>query len=169
MAMIKRLTLAVSLLLACAAGAETPMRMTAKPEALIVFSRDLRMGARIVNEAGTGVIASLSKPALIQLEAGFWTDKRLKTASGTMVRLRCTARFVMADGSRSKVVLNKICHKGDLAKTADAWTLMPLNFRFRPVASDPAGVMGVELTVTDEISGKTGVMLPTFDWQGGHE
>lgn len=158
--------LLILLALAAPALAETPVKMIARPEALIVFSKDLRLGARIVDK-NDALVASLQTPVEIDLEAGFWTDKSITEPGVKTVRLRCTARFVMADGSRGKQVLNTLCHEGDLADTANAWTQMQIGLRFRPVASDPAGVMGVELTVTDELSGKTGVMMPTFDWQGG--
>ena len=165
MSMFKALV--VLLAMTTAGWAETPLKMTARPEALIVFSDDLRMGARIVDKSGDKLVASLNAPEEITLQAGFWTDKSITKRGVKSVRLRCTARFVMADGSRGKKVLNTICYKGDLADTANTWTLMKVGLRFRPVVTDPAGVMGVELTVTDELSGTTGVLIPTFDWRGG--
>ncbi len=138
---------------------------TARPEALIVFSDEIRMGARLVGETGDALVMALDAPATIKMQAGFWTDAK----ATSKVRLRCQARFVMADGRIGNEVMNTICHSGDLAKTANSWTLLDADLLFIPDLTDPAGIMGVELRVTDEVGGTTGVLQPTFDWQGGQK
>lgn len=160
MSMIKMLLTA--LLLASPALAESPATKP-RPEVLIVFSKDMRMGARLTDDYGAGLISELKKPVFMRLEAGFWTDG---AATGKVI-LRCTARFVMADGTKGKTVVDKICYENALSKTANSWTLMKTDLRFRPVVTDPAGVMGVELTVRDMLSGTSKTLTPTFDWQGG--
>lgn len=143
---------------------EVGISKPAQPEDLIVFSDMIRMGARVVFDKNEALADEVELPAKLRLEVGFMTD----TAAGDQkVKLRCEVRFVAPDGVVSDWKANKICYEGNLADTAGDWTLIPLDFKFIPEKTDLNGASGVEVQVTDEVSGLRKVMMPTYGWMGG--
>lgn len=138
--------------------------VAARPESLIVFSDQIRMGARVVFDADESLAAEVTTPALLRLEVGFMTDK---AAGDQQVRLRCKIRFVAPDKTVGAFQKNDICYEGNLADTAGKWTLLKLKFKFRPQVSDLNGASGVWVEVTDDLSDTAKVMMPTYGWMGG--
>lgn len=148
-------------------GEETSMvgpDVAAQPEDLIVFSDQIRMGARVVLDADESLAHEVTEPSLLRLEVGFMTDK---AAGNQQVRLRCKIRFVAPDKTVGGFQKNDICYEGNLADTAGTWTLLKLKFKFRPQVSDLNGASGVWVQVTDELSDTEKVLMPTYGWMGG--
>lgn len=133
-----------------------------QPEALGVFSDDLRMGARIVLDGTEDLATAVTGKQVMALQFGFWTDKAAKG----LVRLNCSAAFVAPDGTKGEVVKDGLCYDGDLVETADSWTQSGWELKFHATESDEPGTAAVMLTVTDEISGEKIVLAPTYRWLG---
>ena len=49
------------------------------------------------------------------------------------------------------------------------WVLLEVTTDFIPEATDPTGTSGVELTVSDRVSGASLVLMPTYGFSGGTE
>lgn len=150
---------------AALAQSEVPLKLgkaDPQPEALGVFSDELRMGARIVMDGTEDLATAVRGKDVMALQFGFWTD----AAAEGPVKLRCTASFVMADGKKSKIVKDGICHDGDLADTRDSWTQSDWVLKFHNTETDIVGTGAVMLTVTDELSGDKIVLAPTYRWLG---
>lgn len=142
-------------------GAAAPM-----PEDLNLMKNGLRVGARVV-VAGTEEPAMTSAPGdHLRFEAGFLPGADL--APGDAV-LDCTLRFVSARGERGNPVMSGLCFDGARAVAKGEWVLLDVTTEFMPEASDPSGTSGVELTVTDSVSGASLVLMPTYGFSGGTE
>jgi len=153
------------LLASAAMAGEGELRLGAaepRPEALAVFSDDLRMGARIVLDGTEDLATAVTGQQVMVLQFGFWTDKAAKG----LVRLHCSAAFVAPDGTQGAVVKDGLCHDGDLIETADSWTQSDWELKFHATDGDQPGTAAVMLTVTDEISGEKIVLAPTYRWLG---
>ena len=142
-------------------GSAAPM-----PEDLNLMKNGLRVGARVV-VAETEDPAMVSAPGdVLRFEAGFLPGADL--APGGAV-LDCTLRFVSARGERGQPVKSGRCFDGARAVAKGEWVLLDVTTEFIPETSDPSGTTGVELTVTDGVSGATLVLMPTYGFSGGTE
>lgn len=133
-----------------------------QPEALAVFSDDLRMGARIVMDGTEDLATAVTGKAVMALQFGFWTDAEAKG----LVRLQCSAAFVGPDGKKGAVVKEGLCFDGDLIERQDSWTQSEWDLKFHASNEDVPGTAAVMLTVTDEITGQKIVLAPTYRWLG---
>lgn len=137
-----------------------------QPEHLAVMDNGLRVGARVV-VAETGEPAMSSVPGdLLRFEAGFLPGADL--APGGAV-LDCTLRLVSARGEHGQPVKTGPCFDGARAVATGEWVLLDVTTDFMPEASDPTGTSGVELLVTDRVSGAELVLMPTYGFGGGAE
>lgn len=133
-----------------------------QPEALGVFSMDLRMGARVVMDGTEDLATAVKGEDVMALQFGFWTDAE---AQGP-VKLICKASFVMADGSKSKVIKEGVCFEGTLDDKQGTWTQSDWGLKFHNTDTDIVGTAAVMLTVTDELKGDQLVLAPTYRWLG---
>lgn len=137
---------------------------TPRPEALNLMKNGLRVGARVVMD-GTGDPAMTSAPGdRLRFEAGFLPGADL--APGGAV-LTCELRFVSAKGARGKAVKQGTCFDGTRAVAKGEWVLLDIATVFQPTPDDPTGASGVELTLTDSVSGASLVLMPTYGFSGG--
>lgn len=137
----------------------------AQPEHLQVFDPRIRMAARIVFKGGDRLADRVTGPAVLRVEMGFITSKDVPHDT---VRLRCRYLFVAPDNTSSEVMDQRLCWQGNLGDVAGQWVPMDkARFDFRPDPTDPNGTHAVHVEVTDEISGRVKVFLPSYDWQGG--
>lgn len=133
-----------------------------QPEALAVFSDELRVGARIVMDIDESLATAVHGTDVMALQFGFWTDE----AADGPAKLICKASFVMADGTKSKVIKEGVCFEGDLKDFRDSWTQSNWVLKFHNTKTDIVGTAAVMLTVTDEVSGDQVVLAPTYRWLG---
>lgn len=142
-------------------GTATPM-----PEDLNLMKNGLRVGARVV-VAGTEDPAMTSAPGdQLRFEAGFLPGADLPPGGAV---LDCTLRFVSARGERGQPVMSGPCFDGTQAVAKGEWVLLEVTTDFIPEATDPTGTSGVELTVSDRVSGTSLVLMPTYGFSGGTE
>ena len=142
-------------------GTAAPM-----PEDLNLMKNGLRVGARVV-VAGTEEPAMTSAPGdHLRFEAGFLPGADLPTGGAV---LDCTLRFVSARGDRGQPVMSGPCFDGTRAVAKGEWVLLEVTTDFIPEATDPTGTSGVELTVSDRVSGTSLVLMPTYGFSGGTE
>lgn len=142
-------------------GAATPM-----PEDLNLMKNGLRVGARVVMVESEGPAMTSAPGDHLRFEAGFLPGADL--APGAAV-LDCTLRFVSARGERGQPVKSGPCFDGARAVAKGEWVLLDVTTEFTPETADPTGTSGVELTVTDGVSGATLVLMPTYGFSGGTE
>lgn len=131
-----------------------------RPEQAVRMPGGLILTASLRDDAG-GLAATVMRPEVIRL------DLALSLPEGAAeVRLRCKARFLDAENPPGPVRSDSICFEGRV-QGGTAPVPSDLAFRFRPSASDPAGTLGVELIVMDEITGDGRSLVVTYDWRGG--
>lgn len=135
-----------------------------EPEVLKVFDDRIRMGARLVYSGSEDLALDVTEVRKIDLQMGFISSKDVARDD---VRLHCVARWVDPDGIVSDPVREGTCFEGNLGDVAGQWVTLDLPLTFRPNRQDQRGNTGVQVIVTDEISGAELYLVPSFYWRGG--
>jgi len=135
-----------------------------EPEVLKVFDDRMRMGARLVFSGSEDLALDVTQARKIDLQMGFITSA---DAVADDVRLRCVVRWVSPDGILSEPVRDVVCFEGNLGDVAGQWVPMSLDLTFRPDPDDAPGNTGVQVIVTEELTGTEVYFVPSFFWRAG--
>ncbi len=135
-----------------------------EPEVLKVFDDRMRMGARLVYSGSEDLALDVTEVRKIDLQMGFITSADVARDD---VRLRCVASWVSPDGIVSEPVRDGVCFEGNLGDVAGQWVPMAIGLTFRPNPDDAPGNTGVQVIVTEELTGAEVYFVPSFFWRAG--
>lgn len=167
---MRALALAVCLALVpiAASAVGDPKVGTAAPqtEQLGLIGNDIRIGARLLLDGTEEPAVKVGRGQKILLEVGFLVNQK---SADRPIRLHCRIRFVQPSGEVGATAEDGLCFAGKLKSLKGKWTILPLNFRFKPQRGDPNGTWGVEVAITDEETAEGVILMPTYGWAGGQK
>lgn len=162
---------AVSTAMTCAALAATTAEKLGLgnyepvPERIGKIDNDLTIRVRLIREKSDDFAIALKKGEIVDVQVEFISRDGAKDRP---IALVCSVEFIDIKGKKTPSSVNgKPCMDGRLEDSYGRFNRLTMNLRFRADEADPAGTYGVVVKVSDSISGKEVVLVPTYGWQDG--
>jgi hypothetical protein len=134
----------------------------AKPEQVARLSDTVTVRIRLINEKSGNLASTVGPGELVAVKADVLGTNSDNEPNLSLV---CTVRFLdMAGMASASPVDGRPCFEG---RTYGGFQPLDMSLRFRGSDADPNGTYGVAFTVTDNLSGRGLVLVPTFGWTGG--